>query len=101
MKQTLLCCQNEPSENAIDCITKTTTRKPKTNKRLPGLAIAFLILLQAFCGSTYAQTLLPIPAHSSIYSGLVRGYWFTAPTNFTITGLKVCMEAGTGLQYIH
>lgn len=51
--------------------------------------------------SSRAQTLMPLPAHSTVWSSSVRGYWFTAPTNFTITGLKVAAEAGTGLQYIH
>ena len=46
-------------------------------------------------------TMMGLPAHSSIYSSMVRGYWFTAPVSFTITGLKVAPEAGTGLQYIH
>lgn len=49
-----------------------------------------------------SQTQLPMPAHSSVYSGIyARGYWFVAPVNFTITGLMVAPEAGTGLQYIH
>ena len=44
----------------------------------------------------------PLPPHSSVYSGIyARGYWFVAPVNFTITGLMVAPEAGTGLQYIH
>jgi hypothetical protein len=47
------------------------------------------------------QTQLPLPVHASTYSGNARGYWFVAPTSFTITGLKVAPEAGTGLQYIH
>ncbi|HRP88650.1 MAG TPA: PKD domain-containing protein [Edaphocola sp.] len=48
-----------------------------------------------------AQTMMPLPAHSNVYTGSVRGYWFTAPTAFTITGLKVSPEAGTGTQSIH
>ncbi|MCB0700156.1 MAG: T9SS type A sorting domain-containing protein, partial [Chitinophagaceae bacterium] len=45
-------------------------------------------------------TLMPLPNHNSVYSGSARGYWFVAPTNFTITGLRVPSQAGTGLQYI-
>jgi len=49
-----------------------------------------------------SQTQMPLPAHSSVYGGIyARGYWFVAPCNFTIVGLKVAPEAGTGLQYIH
>jgi hypothetical protein len=48
-----------------------------------------------------AQTMMPLPAHSTVYSGSARGYWFVAPASFTITGLRVPSDAGTGLQYIH
>lgn len=48
-----------------------------------------------------AQTMMALPAHNSIYTGSARGYWFTAPCPFTITGLRVPVDAGTGLQYIH
>jgi hypothetical protein len=46
-------------------------------------------------------TLLDIPPHSSNYNNMVRGYWFTAPTNFTIVGLRVPTDASTGPQSIH
>lgn len=47
-----------------------------------------------------AQTMLQMPAHSSVYSGSIRGYWFTAPVDFVITGLRVPSQAGSGLQYM-
>lgn len=51
--------------------------------------------------SLTAQTLMPLPNHSSVYSGpYARGYWFTAPTSFVITGLRVANQAGTSPQYI-
>lgn len=57
----------------------------------------FLLLLTGY--TTFAQS-LAMPAHSSIYTGFARGYWFTAPVSFTITGLRVPTDAGTGPQYI-
>ena len=50
----------------------------------------------------FAQNGTPIslPSHSSVYSGSARGYWFIAPVDFTITGLRVPSQAGTGAQYI-
>ena len=61
----------------------------------------FALLLFGF-GSILAQTQIqmPLPAHSTTFPGNVRGYWFVAPTCFTITGLEVPSEAGTGAQNI-
>ncbi len=62
-----------------------------------------LSALLLFCfGSLFAQTQIqmPLPAHASQFDGNVRGYWFVAPTCFTITGLEVPSEAGTGAQSI-
>lgn len=59
------------------------------------------LILILFLDSTKAQTLMPLPAHGSVYSTYIRGYWFIAPCNFRITGLRVPIDAGTGLQYIH
>lgn len=63
----------------------------------------FILITLFFLGANYqasAQTMMPMPPHSSNYAGYVRGYWFIAPTDFTITGLKVPIEAGTGPQSI-
>jgi hypothetical protein len=61
-----------------------------------------VILLLLLSVSAHSQTQMPLPAHSQAYNGIyARGYWFIAPMNFTITGLMVAPEAGTGLQYIH
>lgn len=48
----------------------------------------------------FSQQSLQMPSHSSMYSNGIRGYWFTAPVDFTIVGLRVPSEAGTGAQYI-
>jgi PKD repeat protein len=50
----------------------------------------------------FSQTMIqaPLPPHASTYTGNVRGYWFTAPDCFTLTGLEVASEAGAGNQSI-
>ncbi len=49
---------------------------------------------------TSAPVQAPMPAQTSPFSGNVRGYWFTAPTNFTITSLQVPTTASSGNQSI-
>src|SRR5688500_711806 len=60
---------------------------------------AFLFLLCG-CQLVQGQILAPLPPHSTTFTGNVRGYWFTAPACFTITGLEVASEAGAGSQNI-
>ena len=43
---------------------------------------------------------LPLPTQSSTYSTNVRGYYFIAPIDFVITGLRVPTEANSGAQNI-
>jgi len=52
------------------------------------------------CANVFAQTMMPIPAQTSTFSGNVRGYYFTAPTCFTITGVRVPTDANSGNQSI-
>jgi hypothetical protein len=66
----------------------------------PFTKLLTVLLLLTF-NQSIGQTLMPLPPHASVYTGSIRGYWFTAPCNFTITGLRVAAQAGTGLQYIH
>jgi hypothetical protein len=48
-----------------------------------------------------AQTMMPLPAFGSSYSGaMVRGYYFQAPVNFIVVGLRVPTDVGTGNQSI-
>lgn len=43
---------------------------------------------------------LDVGTHNRTVSGATRGYWFTAPTDFTITGLRAALESGPGDQSI-
>jgi hypothetical protein len=61
----------------------------------------YLLMTALICGlQLNAQTMIPLPSQGSVYTGNVRGFWFTAPTNFIITGLRVPTSAGSGSQYI-
>ena len=59
-----------------------------------------LFLLLALTAFGQAQIPIPLPAQTGTFSGNVRGYWFTAPTCFTITGLEVPTDANPGNQSI-
>ena len=46
------------------------------------------------------KAMMAMPAPSSTYGPRIRGYWFTAPCNFTITGLRVPDDNISGDQSI-
>lgn len=50
--------------------------------------------------SADAQTQIDLPGQSSTFNGNVRGYWFTAPKDFAITGVEVPTDASSGNQSI-
>ncbi len=65
----------------------------------------FLALLPILlcCGmlQVQAQTMMPLPGFGSNYTSTqIRGYWFQAPTDFTIVGLRVPTDIGTTPQNI-
>jgi hypothetical protein len=47
-----------------------------------------------------AQTMMPLPAYNNTYNGMVRGFWFTAPTDFRIVGVRVPTDVGTAAQNV-
>ena len=57
-----------------------------------------IFYLETFSGD--GQTQAPLPPHSSVFTGNVRGYWFQAPVDFWITGLRVPTDASSGGQNI-
>ncbi len=60
--------------------------------------IVGLLLVMNF--QSLAQTLMPLPAQSTTYTGNTRGYWFEAPTDFRIVGLRVPTDASTDDQSV-
>ena len=63
-------------------------------------ALLIGIFLFGLVPSSNAQFSMPMPPHYFLFTSVTRGYWFIAPAKFTITGLRVPPEAGTGTQNI-
>ena len=59
--------------------------------------IFVLCSVMAYCQGVVQ---MPLPPQASTFASNVRGYWFTSPTCFTITGLEVPTDASGGLQNI-
>ncbi|MBE0646012.1 MAG: hypothetical protein IH600_18160 [Bacteroidetes bacterium] len=64
------------------------------------MAALLTLVFLGFGLQAQAQTMMPLPTYGTTYSGSVRGYWFTAPTAFTITGVRVPTDVGTTAQSI-
>jgi gliding motility-associated-like protein len=62
----------------------------------------FFVLFLFFVGSSNAFSQVPISVGNQLntFTSMIRGYHFTAPTNFTICGLQVPNNASNGLQTI-
>ena len=59
------------------------------------------IALSMLAGTASAQFTAPMPPHLSTFSGSTRGYYFTAPTNFRITGVQVMLPTGSTNQFMN
>jgi hypothetical protein len=75
------------------------TRSLRKGSRVLAFTVGLLLMAGV---STMAQTMMPLPAHGSVYTAAqVRGYWFTAPTDFMIVGVRVPTDGGmTGAQSV-
>ncbi|MEO6254604.1 MAG: M36 family metallopeptidase, partial [Ferruginibacter sp.] len=56
--------------------------------------------LTVYEGSLTGPLTIPLNAQTGTFTGNVRGYFFTAPVNFTMTALRVPTDASAGTQNI-
>ncbi|TFL17921.1 hypothetical protein [Jannaschia formosa] len=63
---------------------------------LTALAVFTLAAVGPTVQTHAATQTLDVGTQSGTYSGEVRGFWFTAPTDFWITGIDVPTDASTG-----
>ncbi|MBK8496926.1 MAG: hypothetical protein IPL50_19440 [Chitinophagaceae bacterium] len=64
------------------------------------LPVTATITVTPSTGGSTTPVTIPLPNQNGTFSGNVRGYWFTAPTNFTMTALRVPTDASSGNQSI-
>jgi hypothetical protein len=65
-----------------------------------GAAVLTVLLVTGFA-EVQAQIMMPLPPHYTNYGGMVRGYWFTAPCDFFMLGVRVPTDASSAEQSIH
>src|SRR5690554_1806443 len=83
----------------ISLLFDLTSNKLRSFKGLSKLKLPFACLLMVMSFTQgMSQTMMPLPNFGNTYTGNVRGYWFTAPAPFIITGVRVPADAGTGTQ---
>ncbi|MBM3164342.1 MAG: gliding motility-associated C-terminal domain-containing protein [Bacteroidetes bacterium] len=62
--------------------------------------ILFLVVLSGLFNRGLSQTQISVGNQLNTFTSMIRGYHFTAPTNFTICGLEVPTTASNGLQTV-
>jgi hypothetical protein len=64
-------------------------------------SVSMFLLVLCTLNTLDGQTVMPIPPHVSNFSGNSRGMWFTAPTDFIITGIRAPLDINSNAQSVH
>jgi PKD repeat protein len=89
-----------------DGITDSAAQNPAFNYPGPGLYTCKLTVTDAISNDQTTQSIelniIPLPGFGSTFSGTAatRGYWFQAPTRFSIVSAKVPDEFNDGTQNV-
>ena len=71
---------------------------PRYNHASKIVFICLVFFIQSY--ESLSQLQMQIPPESAQYTGATRGYWFEAPADFTIVGLRVPTDASSASQSI-
>ncbi len=77
----------------------TFAKKSITMKHL-NVFIFCILAFNSFFSSAQTQTAMPMPGQTSVFTGNVRGYYFVAPSCFTLTGAMIPTDASSAEQNI-
>ena len=78
-------------------MVKDLSNLNKNTMRIQKYTLAFLIMLTSLA-EAYSQTPITVCPQNTTFTGMTRGYYFTAPANFTICGIYVEDDASTLFQ---
>lgn len=67
-------------------------------KQLFLVGLALVATIVSTSPQVNAEQVLDVGPQTSTFTGLTRGYWFTAPTDFFIVGARVATDASTANQ---
>jgi hypothetical protein len=80
-----------------DSLTGGTALDTSASYTTPMINTTTSYYAEAVCNDS---SMMALPPHGSNYSGSTRGYWFVAPTDFIITGLRAPIDFTTGDQSV-
>lgn len=59
------------------------------------LKLSAVLVLSMFMAQSVSAAIIDVGPETTVFTGLTRGYFFVAPTDFTVVGLGVATDAST------